>query len=236
MSLFAPLTESGEYPIPGMDLEKYYPNISKFIDNGEFMFDIMEEMTIQNFSSISNYEFKKIANCVYNTRNNFPLLYNKDGTARKKPKACLNSLNDEINVVGYLPLENMISDWESEKSEWVYAITWNGRILKIGQTSVGMKSRFDSYQAGNRKRMLSGSPSTTNFVVNEVNYLALSKGYNVEIYACKLEPAFATIQAGGIERKVPASISSAVETLLTEIYAKHQGKNAPLCGQKKQKV
>lgn len=228
-----PITESGEYPVPGMNLEQYYPNIVKWINNGEFTFDITEEMTVQEFSSITRYEFKKIANCVYNTRNNFPLKFNANGMPSKGQRQVLNSKDDECKVVSYVPCHGMERLWHLKETEWVYVITWNGYILKIGMTSSGMSGRYGSYETGYKATMLDGSCATTNFVVNEANYLALSKGYEVEVYAYKLEPAYHTVQVADRERKVRAEIAPEVETVLTEIYAEHQGKNAPLCGQKK---
>jgi len=228
-----PITETGDYPIPGMNLDQYYSNIGKWIDNGRFTFDIEDEMTVQEFSSITGYEFKKIAECVYNTRNNFPFKFNSNGVRLKNYRTVLNSANDECKVVSYVPCHGMKEVWKLKKTEWVYVITWNNRILKIGMTSSGMSSRLSSYETGYKNTMRTGSPSTTNFVVNEANYLALSKGYEVEVYAYKLEPAYVTIRAGNKVRKVRAEIAPEVETLLTEIYAAHQGKNAPLCGQKK---
>lgn len=228
-----PVTESGKYPIPGMNLEKYYPNIVKWISNGEFTFDITKEMTVQEFSLLTGYDFKKIADCVYNTRNNFPLKYRSDGTPYKSQRTVINDIDDECKVVSYVACDDMKDEWNLTETEWVYVITWNGHILKIGMTSSGMSGRYGSYETGYRGTMSRGSPATTNFVVNEANYLALSKGYKVEVYAYKLEPVYTTIVAGDKERKVRGEIAPQVETLLTEIYAEHQGRNAPLCGQKK---
>jgi hypothetical protein len=218
-----PVTESGEYPIPGVGLEQYYSNIGKWIDNGKFTFDITEEMNVQDFERHTRYKFTKIADCVYNTRINFP----------SSNRVVINSEDDICKVVSYVPCHGMKELWNLKKTEWVYVITWNGYILKIGMTSAGMSSRFGSYESGYKDTMRTGSTATTNFVINESNYLALSHGYNVEVYAHKLEPVYHTVHVGDRECKVRAEIAPAVETVLTEIYAENQGKNAPLCGQKK---
>ena len=233
---FMPITESGSYPIPGHNLVQYYPGIIKWIDNGEFNFNIEEELTVEQFSKISGVEFDLIAKCVYNTRDNFPIRYNKDGNPSGNTKECIDGIDDEIKVVGYVPIENMKDKWKLTKTEWVYVIAWNGYILKIGMTSAGMSQRFSSYECGYKSTMRKGSPATTNFVINEANYLALSKGYDVEVYAHKLQPASASVSIGNNNIEVRAEIAPEVETHLTELYAKVHGKNAPLCGQKKVKV
>jgi hypothetical protein len=231
-----PITESGSFPIPGYNLEQYYSGITKWIKDGEFQFDIDEELTVQKFSELSGVDFVKVGKCVYNTRNNFPLRINNNGTVSKGNRECIKDAADEGKVVDYLPEEDMIADWKITKTEWVYVITWNNHILKIGMTSSGLAARFGSYNCGLKTNMLTGSCSTTNFVICEANYLALSKGYDVEIYAYKLPPSIATVNIGESIVEVRASVASEVETFLTEFYAKVHGRNSPLCGQKKVNV
>ena len=66
---------------------------------------------------------------------------------------------------------------------WIYCITYDKHIVKVGMTIKSLLKRYGSYSAGKRKLMVqkTSTPSTTNFVINEVNYAALLSDLKVEI-------------------------------------------------------
>jgi hypothetical protein len=47
-----------------------------------------------------------------------------------------------------IKLENFVKTQIEEKKEWIYIITINNRIVKIGGTRDGIKNRFGSYLCG----------------------------------------------------------------------------------------
>lgn len=65
---------------------------------------------------------------------------------------------------------------------WVYIVSVDNKVVKIGQTDATLSSRFSSYQAGTRKNREKGTCSVTNWYCSEVWREALNKDLPVEIY------------------------------------------------------
>ena len=70
----------------------------------------------------------------------------------------------------------------NKEKGWVYIISINNRVVKIGQTDATLSSRFSSYQAGTRKNREKGTCSVTNWYCSEVWREALDRKLPVEIY------------------------------------------------------
>jgi hypothetical protein len=206
----------------GNNLKKFYEDVVKFIKNGEFVFDMSDQMTVKNFSKKCGLKFSKIANCVLNTQENFPDSNRKfiDGTKWLG------------KVVDYKPIAGKEELWNM-KGEWVYVIVYDGRIVKLGMTSDGLSGRFGSYNCGTKKAMSKGSCSTTNFVLTECNYLALDMDCEVEIYGYQIGEVYAkTEKVGGKVLEARAQVAPAYESRLMELYTEFTGSIPPLCGQK----
>ena len=81
--------------------------------------------------------------------------------------------------------------------------------------------------------MSKGSCSTTNFVMQECNYLALDMDCEVEIYGYPIDEVYAkTEEVGGKVLRARAQVAPAYEARLMEIYTDCIGTIPPLCGQK----
>lgn len=85
--------------------------------------------------------------------------------------------------------EPVISKEEIEKkNEWLYLITINDSIVKIGGTRTGLKGRFSSYISGHhtKERGKTGDCSKTNaFVYNTLDFY-IQLGYEVKVYGYKI--------------------------------------------------
>ena len=60
-----------------------YPEISKALNEDGFVFSLNKQMSIEDFYKISNLELTKVADCSYNTKENFPLRVKKDALCIK---------------------------------------------------------------------------------------------------------------------------------------------------------
>lgn len=85
--------------------------------------------------------------------------------------------------------EPVISKEEMDsKNEWLYLITINEIIVKIGGTRTGLKGRFSSYISGHhtKERGKTGDCSKTNaFVYNTLDFY-IQLGYEVKVYGYKI--------------------------------------------------
>jgi len=213
-----------DYPTPGGEfLMDIYPEIQKSLDpilNNSFK----KEMTIDQFNKdIDNFKLTKMADCVYNIQTNFP----------KSKRAFINGPEWDGKLVDYIPIDGKISSWKKSNIEWVYAIAYDRFIVKIGMTSNGLSKRFDSYNTGSKKAMNKGSCATTNFVVSECNYLALSKKHKVEIFGYQIPELYTqTEKIAGKSFKARAQVAPTYEQVLIDLYKKKTGNIPILCGQK----
>ena len=211
-----------------------YPEISKALNENGFVFSLNKQMSIEDFYKISNLELTKVADCCYNTKENFPLRVKKDGTLYKKQREYINGPEYTGKTVDYIPIPGREKDWKTEAQEWVYFIVYAGKIVKIGMTSAGLASRFGSYNCGTKRAMLKGSCATIKLIITECNYLALVQGLDVEIYAYQIEERMIPtgIIIAGEELSARAQVAPAFESRLIDLYKEERGSLPPLCGQK----
>lgn len=66
--------------------------------------------------------------------------------------------------------------------QWSYILVINGRVIKIGDTTVTLAERWSSYSAGTKVARKNGTCSTTNYFISEVVRVALGMGYSVQLY------------------------------------------------------
>ncbi len=104
-------------------------------------------------------------------------------------------LDNELDSYGkkkrntYFKFCSVISKTEfEEKKEWLYLITVNNRIVKIGGTRTGLKERCNSYLCGHhtRENKKSGYCSNTNAFVYNTIYFYLILGFSVKLYGYQL--------------------------------------------------
>ena len=214
-----------EFPkASGEQLKVLYPEISKAIDNDDFVFSLEKQMSVDDFFKISKLKLTKIADCVYNIKENFP----------NSKRKFINGPEWTGKIVDYIPIPGREKEWKAEAQEWAYAIVYDGKIVKLGMTSAGLSSRFSSYNCGTKKAMIKGSCSTTNFVLTECNYLALLLALDVEIYAYKIKEVILPTgtNIAGEELFARAQVAPAFESRLIDVYKEETGSIPPLCGQK----
>jgi len=91
------------------------------------------------------------------------------------------------------------SEQKDKSSGWVYLITINDKIVKIGGTKTSLKARFGSYSAGTRKNRKSGTCSTTNYIVSECfrKVFEQSKDNKIMIYGAPIDTPKVSIQVLG---------------------------------------
>lgn len=100
-------------------------------------------------------------------------------------------LDDELNSKGEKKRNTLIalkSTTFDEQGEWLYLITINNRIVKIGGTRNSIIERFGSYLCGHHitERGKSGKASQTNMYVYNTLYFYLSNIAKVKLYGYKL--------------------------------------------------
>lgn len=166
-----------------------YSGLEKYIDekNGCFKININEQPTITEFEIVICEKIIPVAKCMLNTPQNFGFKTKKDGTPCKKQREYYLDPTDESyngKKIDYKPHDVYV--WKDEKNEWLYIITYNDRIVKIGMTITSLKERYESYSCGTARAMKKGSCSTTNYIISECNCLAVLCGMNVEIYGIRI--------------------------------------------------
>lgn len=101
-------------------------------------------------------------------------------------------LDDEINSKGEKKRNTLIclndKNFNDEDGEWLYLITINNRVVKIGGTRNSITERFGSYLCGHHipERGKSGKASQTNMYVYNTLYFYLSNSFKVKLYGYKL--------------------------------------------------
>ena len=80
-------------------------------------------------------------------------------------------------------------EWKKER-EWLYILTVNNKIVKIGGTRKGLKSRTKSYLSGHyvKERGEKQSSSSTNAYIYNTFEHYIRSGYIVEMYGIRLPP------------------------------------------------
>ena len=198
---------------------KYYEKLNEYVNESGLTFDYAKEMTIENFEEIIGEESTLAGECVFNSSEN------SGGSTR----ATIDGEDFEGNLVAY---NGVHPYWNDSSAEWIYCITYDSHIVKIGMTITSLKARYGSYLCGTRKAMFKGSCSTTNFVINETNYAALMSGVKVEIHAIRLEKEKTARTRFGITKEVTMSVARDYEEMLTDVFVEYAGHIPVLCVQK----
>ena len=201
---------------------KYYEKLNEYVNESGLTFDYAKEMTIEDFEEIIGEESTLVGECVFNSSEN----------SISSRKATIDGPDFEGNLVGY---EERHSFWKDSSAEWIYCITYDGHIVKIGMTITSLKARYGSYLCGYRKLMkqATSTPSTTNFVINEVNYAALMTDVKVEIHAIRLEKEKTVRTRFGITKEITMSVARDYEEMVTDVFVEYAGHIPVLCVQKR---
>jgi len=124
-------------------------------------------------------------------------------------------------LIQFIP--NISNEAFSKKTEWLYLLVINDRIVKIGGTRTGLKGRVASYLCGHHieERGKSGDCSKTNgFIYNTFEFY-LNLGCKIQMYGYELPKTEITIEIFGKETKITAQTYHAYESTFLEDYKKH---------------
>jgi hypothetical protein len=188
--------------ISGMNISKLYNNslIKKWIKL------IPMDKTIP-FEAYNRKEyFKPIADIILDTE-----LFTSEKKQGQKKR------NTLIQFVPKISNEEF-----SKKTEWLYLLVMNDRIVKIGGTRTGLKGRVASYLCGHHieERGKSGDCSKTNgFIYNTFEFY-LQLGCKIEMYGYELPKTEINIEIFGKETKITAQTYHAYESTFLEDYRK----------------
>jgi hypothetical protein len=151
------------------------------------------------------------------------------------------TLDNEINTSGkktglkkrntLIKLENFDKKLIEEKTEWLYILTINKRIVKIGGTRDGIKNRFGSYLCGHHipERQKSNKASETNKYIYNTLYFYLVNKCNIKLYGCKLPKEHIIGSALGEEPNFYAQTYHVYESILIGQYKTKCGTIPFLC-------
>jgi len=119
--------------------------------------------------------------------------------------------------------EPLVSKTEfNRKTEWLYLLTINDRIVKIGGTRTGLKGRVASYLCGHhiKERGKSGFCSKTNgFIYNTFEFY-LNLGCSLKMYGYELPLTEFIVEIFGKEKKIKAQTYHAYESSFLEDFKK----------------
>ncbi len=117
--------------------------------------------------------------------------------------------------------------WEFN-DEWIYIMTMNNRIIKIGGTRNGLKSRCSSYLCGHHtvERGKSGKCSVTNAKVYNTFefYLNHIENVNLELYGYQLPVSTKNYDIWGENVEIIVQTYHKYESMLLQKYKKQNGK------------
>lgn len=110
----------------------------------------------------------------------------------------------------------------NDDGQWLYLITINDRIVKIGGTRKGLRERFGSYLCGYHieKNGKSGKASETNKYVYNTLCSYLKKGYKVKYYGYKLPEEKINRNLFGEETDIYVQTFHAYESKLLDKFKK----------------
>ena len=138
-------------------------------------------------------------------------------------------LKKRNTLIKFVP--TISKDAFEKKTEWIYILLINDRIVKIGGTRTGIKERTTSYLCGHhiKERGKSGDCSKTNgFIYNTLEFY-LTLGCKVEMYGYELPRTVIMINVFGNVREIITQTYHAYESTIMEYYKKTYSRYPPLC-------
>ena len=115
----------------------------------------------------------------------------------------------ELNIVGNFERSsnkcqystNILPEFRNH-IQWIYFLTINNKIIKIGQTTKTLSERWGSYSAGTKQNRDHGTCSLTNYFISELIRSTLELNYDVKLYGYKIENTYSTINILGKQQQV----------------------------------
>jgi hypothetical protein len=122
-------------------------------------------------------------------------------------------------------------DEYNKKTEWLYLLLINGRIVKIGGTRIGLKGRTMSYMCGHHvaERGKSGDCSKTNAFIYNTFEFYLKLGCRIEMYGYELPRTEIEIEIFDKPTKIVTQTYHAYESTFLDDYKKKYHEYPVLC-------
>jgi hypothetical protein len=121
-------------------------------------------------------------------------------------------------------------EWAEKVSQWVYILTIDDRIVKIGGTRSGLKGRIGSYLCGHHTedRGGSGKMSVTNaYLYNTLDHY-IGSDKHIKMYAYRIPPVKVNVDIWGSTVEVEAQVYNAFESIAISTYHRESGHNPQL--------
>jgi hypothetical protein len=130
-----------------------------------------------------------------------------------------------------IKLANYDEEIIKQKSEWIYIMVINGRLVKIGGTRDGIKGRFGSYLCGHHipEHGKSGKASETNKYIYNTLYFYLQLGCEIKLYGYQLPVEEITRNVFTKEVRIRVQTYHSYESILIDNYKKRYGNIPYLC-------
>jgi hypothetical protein len=121
-------------------------------------------------------------------------------------------------------------EWSAKGEQWVYIITVDGHVVKIGGTRSGLAGRVGSYLCGHHTagRGKSGKCSVTNAHIYDTLDKYIEFGHVAELFASKILTPKITMDVWGQQVEITAQIYTHYETAALEAYKSVVGHYPPL--------
>lgn len=210
--------------------------------NGKIIPNTYLQTSLENTKNdISNLTIKEINEKINNDKTKpwIKLICNKETILFEnyKRKSIFNLvanivLDDEKNKYGNKKRNTIIKfvpvishDEFNESSEWIYILTINDKIVKIGGTRTGLKNRTVSYLCGHhiKERNKTGKCSITNAYVYNTMVFYLNNKCNVKMYAYKLPKNEIEIDMFNKKHKISIQTFHAYESIIINDYQQTYG-------------
>ena len=109
--------------------------------------------------------------------------------------------------------------------QWIYLLTIDGKLAKIGGTRTGLQNRTGSYLCGHHTidRGNSGKCSVTNaYIYNTLDYY-VEQGLKCEMFAFRIPHMNITVDVWGQPTEIEPQVYTAYETKALESFKKQFG-------------
>lgn len=120
--------------------------------------------------------------------------------------------------------------WKEKPTQWIYILTINNRIVKIGGTRDSLQQRTGSYLCGHHTedRGRSGKCSVTNaYLYNTLEHV-IRNGSQVKMYGYRIPSVQVTVDIWGTQTNVEAQVYNAFESKAISEYSRITGHNPQL--------
>ena len=179
--------------------------------NEDFVVNVEDELSVNEFLIPHGFELSAVG--VLNVPQNFP----------NSKRRFIDGENFDRVLVDYVAVCGKEDDYKNTVGK-VYAIVFDGKIVKIGQTSNTLKDRFVSYACGTREYRKRGTCSVTNYHLMESAYAVLKSGGKVEVYSYTIPMITKNINVFGKKKKVMCKVAHEYENTLLGLYETQVGR------------